>query len=72
MIQNRLEVLQMVAAGTVNPRDGVQLLQKLKPQSAANDPHQPPSQADSAAIPKHTLSAEHLPWFFMQIPIQNL
>lgn len=72
MIQDQQQLLHMIAAGTVNARDGVQLLRTLKTPPVvitnSNDYQQQPVHKSS---PQHNLSGAQLPWLYIQVPVSN-
>ncbi|MFK7802138.1 MAG: hypothetical protein AB8G95_10935 [Anaerolineae bacterium] len=77
MIQNQHDLLHLIAAGTINARDGVELLQLLKVRSkgqakAAGLTQQTASLPVQTQSPHHTLSGKQMPWLTIQAPIQNL
>lgn len=73
MVQNQHELLNMIASGTVNAKDGVHLLQSLKMQPTASESKLDDQiQSIQTQSPHQSPSGKQLPWLTIQVPVKNL
>ena len=75
MVQNQHELLNMIAAGTINAQEGVHLLQSLnlRPQPTATESRSSgQTQPIQTQSPHQTRSGKQLPWLNIQVPVKNL